>query len=67
LQYLYSPEAQALAAKYYYRPSDEKIAAKFTDRFPKIKMVSITDFGGWKTAQKTHFDDEGTFDKIYAK
>ena len=67
LNYLYSPEAQELAAKYYYRPSDDKIAAKYADRFPKIKMVNINDFGGWKNAQKSHFDDEGSFDQIYAK
>ena len=23
------------------------------------------DFGGWATAQRVHFDDGGTFDKIY--
>ena len=67
LQYLYTPEAQELAAKYYYRPSDEKVAAKYTSRFPKLNLVTISDFGGWKEAQKTHFNDGGTFDQIYAK
>mgnify|MGYP003335466168 CR=1 FL=1 len=37
-------------------------------RFPKIELVSIDkDFGGWAKAQKTHFDDGGVFDAIYAK
>jgi sulfate/thiosulfate-binding protein len=67
LNYLYSPDAQELAAKYYYRPTDETVAAKYATRFPKINMVTIADFGGWKEAQKTHFDDGGTFDQIYAK
>jgi len=67
LQYLYTPEAQELAAKYYYRPTDETIAAKFASRFPKINTVTIADFGGWKEAQKKHFDDGGTFDQIYGK
>lgn len=67
LEFLYTPEAQQLAAKYFYRPTDAKVAAQFTDRFPKIKMVNITDFGGWANAQKTHFNDDGTFDQIYVK
>jgi sulfate/thiosulfate-binding protein len=65
LQYLYTPQAQELAAKYFYRPTDEAVAAKYAERFPKLKMVTIADFGGWKEAQKTHFDDGGTFDQIY--
>jgi sulfate/thiosulfate-binding protein len=67
LQYLYSPEAQELAAKNFYRPSDKDVAAKFASTFKKINMVTIKDFGGWKEAQKKHFDDKGTFDQIYAK
>lgn len=67
LQYLYSPEAQELVAKDFYRPSDEKVAAKYASTFKKIKMVTIKDFGGWKDAQKKHFDDKGTFDQIYGK
>jgi len=66
LQYLYTPEAQELVAKYYYRPSDAAVAAKYSNRFPQIKMATIADFGGWKEAQKKHFDDGGTFDQIYS-
>ena len=37
-------------------------------RFPKIEMVHVDEeFGGWAKAQKTHFDDGGTFDRIQAK
>ena len=67
LQHLYSPEAQDLAVKHYYRPTDDKVAAKYADRFPKMRLVTIADFGGWKEAQKTHFDDGGSFDQIYGK
>jgi sulfate transport system substrate-binding protein len=67
LDYLYTPEAQELVAKYYYRPVDETVAAKYAERFPAIQMTTIADFGGWKEAQKKHFDDGGTFDQIYAK
>jgi ABC-type sulfate transport system substrate-binding protein len=37
-------------------------------RFPAVELVTIDGvFGGWKNAQKTHFDDGGVFDAIYAK
>ena len=65
LSYLYSPEAQEIAAKHFYRPSDPSIAAKYSDRYPKIRMFTINNFGGWKAVQKMHFDDGGTFDEIY--
>ena len=67
LSYLYSPEAQAIVGKHYYRPSDEAVAKKFASTFPKINLVTIADFGGWGEAQKKHFDDGGVFDQIYKK
>jgi sulfate/thiosulfate transport system substrate-binding protein len=65
LGFLYSPEAQEIIAQNFYRPSDKKILEKYADTFPVIKTVTIADFGGWKKAQKEHFDDGGSFDQIY--
>lgn len=66
LQYLYSPEGQDIAGKNFYRPTDEKVAAKYAEQFPKINLFTIDDaFGGWKSAYETHFKDGGTFDQIY--
>ena len=68
LQYWYTPEAQEIAARNFYRPIDPKIAAKYAKQFPKMVLISIdTDFGGWQKAQKTHFADGGQFDQIFAK
>lgn len=68
LQHLYSEEGQEIAAKHFYRPTDEKIAAKYAKQFPAIKLFKIDDaFVSWKNAQKVHFDDGGTFDQIYLK
>jgi sulfate/thiosulfate transport system substrate-binding protein len=68
LSFLYTPAAQKLIAKNFYRPVDEK-AADPADlaRFPKITLLSISDpiFGGWAKAQPTHFGDGGVFDQIY--
>ena len=66
LQFLYSPEAQEIAAKNFYRPTDQAVAAKYKTQFPEIPLVTIDDtFGGWQEAQKKHFADGGIFDQIY--
>lgn len=67
LEYLYSPEAQEIAAKNFYRPTDAKVAEKYASQFPKINLFTIDEgFGGWKKAYETHFKDGGVFDQIYA-
>lgn len=68
LQYLYSPAGQELAAKYHFRPTDPAVLAKYSDRFPALKLYSVPkEFGSWAAAQQTHFADGGTFDQIYQK
>jgi len=67
LDYLYTPEAQDIIARNYYRPIDPAVAAKYADVFPKIDLVTVDkDFGGWQAAQKTYFGDGGVFDSIFA-
>jgi len=66
LEFLYTKEAQALAAKHSYRPWDESVLREQGNRFPKIQFFTIDElFGGWAAAQRTHFDDGGEFDQIY--
>jgi sulfate/thiosulfate transport system substrate-binding protein len=67
LKDLYTPAAQAMVARHYYRPCHPEMAdAKDVARFPKIRMVTIDGkFGGWKKAQDLHFKDGGVFDQIY--
>lgn len=68
LQYLYSEEGQEIAAKHFYRPTNEKVAAKYAAQFPKLELFRIDDaFGGWKNAHKVHFADDANFDQIYLK
>jgi sulfate transport system substrate-binding protein len=68
LEYLYTPEGQEIAARNFYRPIDDKVAAKHTNVFPKVSLFTIDEvFGGWAKAQKTHFADGGVFDQIYTK
>lgn len=68
VEYLYSDEGQEIAAKNYYRPINEKIAAKYATQFQKVKLVTVEEAaGGWTKAQKTHFSDGGIFDQIYQR
>lgn len=65
LEYLYSEVGQDLIGKHFFRPRSAKASAKYA--FPKLNLVTIGDFGGWRKAQKEHFDDGGQFDQIYKK
>lgn len=65
LDYLYSDEGQEVAARNFYRPTSEKIAAKYAQAFPKLNLFTINGvFGGWQKAQKVHFADNGVYDQI---
>jgi len=64
LDYLYTPEAQEIAAKYHYRPRDLEVMKKYSEKFPSLDLITIDDFGGWANAQATYFADDGEFDKI---
>ncbi len=66
LNFLYSPEGQALAFKHFYRAWDAS-AADPADvaRFPQLELVDIASFGGWAKVQPEHFGDGGIFDQIY--
>jgi sulfate/thiosulfate transport system substrate-binding protein len=66
LEFLYSEQGQEIAAKHYYRPRLASVLAKHEAKFPKLDLITIDEvFGGWQQAQKTHFEDGGTFDQIY--
>jgi sulfate/thiosulfate-binding protein len=65
LDYLYTAEAQDIAARNYYRPRDPAVAARYAERYPALNLATIQDFGGWGTAQAAYFGDGGLFDRIY--
>ena len=66
LKFLYTPEAQEIIARNFYRPRDAGVIAKYAAQFPKVELFTIDEvFGGWKKAQATHFADKGIFDQIW--
>jgi sulfate/thiosulfate-binding protein len=68
LEHLYSPAAQALAARHHFRPSrPDGVDPALLARFAPIEQVDIeTEFGGWSQAQRIHFADGGSFDRLHA-
>ena len=65
LDFLYTPEGQAIIAKHHYRPRNADVAARYASNFPQMEMLTIDkDFGGWKAAQQRFFSDGGVFDEI---
>lgn len=66
LNYLYSDDAQRIAAENYYRPVNEEILKEYRDMFDlTMELKTIDDFGGWQEVQEKHFADGGIFDQIY--
>jgi sulfate transport system substrate-binding protein len=67
LNFLYTEQGQEIIAKHYLRPRSAAVAKKYAATFKPINLFTVDEvFGGWRAAQKRHFDDGGEFDKIFA-
>ena len=66
LDYLYSEEAQEIAARHAIRPRSEAVLKKYAEQFKPIAQFAVSKyFGSLAEAQKVHFNDGGQFDKLY--
>jgi sulfate transport system substrate-binding protein len=66
LEYLYSPEGQTILAKQYNRVRDPNVVAKFKDKFPDVKLVTIEDaFGGWDKVNTDHLNPGAKLDQLF--
>ena len=66
LDYLYSEEAQEIAAKHALRPRSEAVLKKHAAVFKPLQLFTVQElFGSLGEAQKVHFNDGGQFDKLY--
>jgi sulfate/thiosulfate transport system substrate-binding protein len=67
LQFLYTPEAQELAARHFFRPTDPQVLARHADTFRSIPLITVDDtFGTWADVHRIHFAEGGVFDQITA-
>ncbi|TFW33098.1 sulfate ABC transporter substrate-binding protein [Massilia horti] len=66
LNFLYTETGQTIGAKHFLRVRNENVMKQFAQNYKPVQLFTVEDvFGGWKAAQKRHFDDGGEFDKIY--
>ncbi|MDR6537714.1 sulfate ABC transporter substrate-binding protein [Variovorax soli] len=66
LDYLYSDEAQEIAARHALRPRSEAVLKKHASTFKPLQLFTVQElFGSLGEAQKVHFNDGGQFDKLY--
>ncbi|CAN7460789.1 sulfate ABC transporter substrate-binding protein [Variovorax sp. LjRoot84] len=66
LDYLYSDEAQEIAAKHALRPRSDAVLKKYAATFKPLQLFTVQElFGSLSEAQKVHFNDGGQFDKLY--
>jgi sulfate/thiosulfate transport system substrate-binding protein len=66
LNFLYTEQAQEIAAKHSLRPRDPAVLKKYAGTFKPIKLFTVQElFGSLSDAQKVYFNDGAQFDKIY--
>jgi sulfate transport system substrate-binding protein len=66
LNFLYSPAGQDIGARHYLRVRSVPVMKQYAANYKPIELFTVDEvFGGWRQAQKRHFDDGGEFDKIY--
>jgi len=66
LNFLYSDAGQTIGAKHFLRVRNEKVMKQYAANYKPVQLFTVDEvFGGWRAAQKRHFDDGGEFDKIY--
>ena len=66
LNFLYSDEAQEIAAQHALRPRNAAVLKKYASTFKPIQLFTAEEyFGSFAEAQKVHFNDGGQFDKLY--
>ena len=65
LKFLYTPQAQDIEARHFYRPRLAAVASKYAAQFPAVKTFTLAQvFGDWRKAQAKFFADGGVFDQI---
>lgn len=66
LDFLYTEEAQEIAAQHGLRPRSDAVLKKYASTFKPLKLFTVNEyFGSLGEAQKVHFNDGGLFDKLY--
>jgi sulfate/thiosulfate transport system substrate-binding protein len=62
LEYLYSPEGQAIIERHHFRPRQSGSMA--VPLGAQVVLVSVADLGGWDAVQREFFADGGVYDQM---
>jgi sulfate transport system substrate-binding protein len=66
LEFLYSPEGQAIETKGYNRVADAATMAKLKDKFPEVKLYRVEDeFCGWYKLNTEHLNAGAKLDQLF--
>lgn len=66
--YLYTPAAQEIESKHFYRPIDKAVFVKYEKQFAKVDLFTVKDlFGDWQQIHKKHLGEGSIFDQVYLK
>ena len=66
LSFLYSEEGQTILAEFSNRIHHPEVQARFADRFPEVRLVTVEEvFGGWAQATRDHFAEGGSLDRTF--
>ncbi|MCR3755359.1 MAG: thiosulfate/sulfate ABC transporter periplasmic binding protein CysP [Sodalis sp. Psp] len=67
LNYLFSPEAQKIIVRFYYRVNDTQIMNENKTKFPQTQLFRVEEqFGDWQQVMDTHFRRGGELDQLLA-
>jgi sulfate/thiosulfate transport system substrate-binding protein len=66
LKFTYTDEGQQIAAKHFYRPSNEAVLKQHAADFPEVKLFPVTDIAkDFPDAHRQFIAEGGVFDGIY--
>jgi sulfate/thiosulfate transport system substrate-binding protein len=66
LEWLYTPEAQRILGEFFYRLTDEAVAAEFAEAQPDVRLVTVDEvFGGWDAVRSEHLAEGGILEQVF--
>ncbi|ATQ41192.1 thiosulfate ABC transporter substrate-binding protein CysP [Caulobacter mirabilis] len=68
LKFLYTPPAQTILARHYYRVSDRSVSAKYRQQFKPTRILTVEQvLGGWEKVGKDHLASGGILDQVFVR
>lgn len=68
LKFLYTPEAQHILAKHFYRVSDRAVSASYRKQFSTTRILTVEQtLGGWDKVAKDHLAPGGILDQVFVR